>query len=112
MLADAWVEWRPAGGGPLRSQILDASLHGISFGLEPGTEPPAEGTELEAVVISVGRTTIRGRLVVIQWTESIARGGACGAEFHPASFDDAQRYRGVIAALEESSRLRAAAQNE
>ena len=104
-LADASIEWTDAEGRLRRFQILDASRHGVCFGLDAGGDDPQVGTEIEGVVLRICGLEIRGRVLVTQASMSLSRGSACGGEFHPSSLDEEQRFRAVVAGLARRSRL-------
>jgi hypothetical protein len=99
-LADAWVVWEDSAGQSRRLQILDASRQGLCLGLEPDSPSLPEGLEMEGVVLCIAGVEMRGRLRVTQSTTSLTRGVACGGEFAPASFEDDERFRKIVAELE------------
>jgi hypothetical protein len=104
-LAEAWVVWKDSTGRSRRLQILDASRQGLCVGLEADGPALPEGLEMEAVVLSVAGVEMRGRLRVTQSTTSLTRGVACGCEFAPASFEDDERYRKIVAELEHRAHV-------
>ena len=82
-----------------RSQMLNISSHGLSFGLAGDQPPPEVGLEIDEVVAYVRGQEIKGRLMISHVTWGLTSGNVCGARFFPATPPDEAAFQKVIEEL-------------